>query len=86
MSFDRIRKEPVAFVGVLNTLWLAILTLANVFNWWVWDDTQTAAVTAVWTALSGLATWLVRSNVSPTTALVPPVDEGRVEDALPPHP
>ena len=62
---SRIRNEPVAFVGTLQTLWLALLTLANVFEWWSWSDTQTAAVTGVWTALTALVTWLVRGSVEP---------------------
>ena len=61
----RLRNEPVAFVGTLQTLWLALLTLANVFEWWSWSDAQTAAVTGVWTALTALVTWLVRGSVSP---------------------
>ena len=62
---SRIRNEPVAFVGVLQSIWLAVLTLANVFEWWSWSDDQTAAVTGVWLAVTALVTWLVRGSVSP---------------------
>lgn len=63
--WSRIRSEPVAFFGLVQTLWLAVLTLANVFGWWEWSDEQTAAVTAVWTAVTAIVTWAVRSQVTP---------------------
>lgn len=63
---SRIKSEPVAFVGALQSLWLAVLTLSNVFDWWSWSDDQTAAVSGIWLAATALLTFLVRGSVSPT--------------------
>lgn len=66
---SRIKSEPVAFFGGLQALWLAVLTLANAFEWWSWSDAQTAAVTGVWTAVTVLVTWLIRGQVTPVSSL-----------------
>lgn len=66
-----IRREPVAFVGALQALFLAVLTLANVFGWWEWSDDQTAAVTGLWLAVTALVTFLLRGAVSPTPSEEP---------------
>lgn len=65
---SRIKSEPVAFFAGLQAVWLAVLTLANAFEWWSWSDTQTAAITGVWTAVTVLVAWLVRASVTPVNA------------------
>jgi hypothetical protein len=60
---SRIRNEPVAFVGLINTAALGLLALSNAFDWWSWSDEQQVAVAGVWAGLSGLATWIVRGSV-----------------------
>jgi hypothetical protein len=74
----KLSREPVAFVGALNSIVLAVFTLAGVFGWWDWTDEQTGAVMGLWAAVSGFAMYLARANVTPTSA-----EASRTAGALP---
>ena len=61
-----IKKEPVAFFGLLQAALTAVVTLLVAFNAWHPTDDQIAAVLGVYTAATVIATFLIRGGVSPT--------------------
>lgn len=59
------KREPVAFFGGLQGVWLATLIAAGAFDWWYWTDDQKIAVNGIWLAVTGFVTFLVRGKVTP---------------------
>lgn len=64
---ERIKKYPVAFFGVLQGLWLAVLTAAAAFDWWTWTQDQEVAVNGIWLAVTAFAFWVLTGKVTPVS-------------------
>lgn len=62
---DLIRREPVAFFGLLQAVLLALVTVLIVFEVWSPTDQQIAALTALYVAVTAVATFFLRGRVSP---------------------
>ncbi len=63
MSF--IQREPVAFFGGLQVVFMSLFGVLAAFNVWSPTDVQVGAVTAAYAALTGFITFLVRQSVTP---------------------
>lgn len=61
-----LRREPVALFGALQALLVAVWGVVGAFTGASLTDEQIAALAALWAALTGAVTLLVRSRVSPT--------------------
>ena len=64
-----IKREPVAFWGLLTTLIEAVIGLALVFGWIDWSAEQIGQVLVLVAAIGAVLVFFVRGKVSP-------VDEG----------
>jgi hypothetical protein len=78
----KVAREPVVFVGLLNSLGLGVLSLAGVFGWWQLTEAQAGAVTALWGTVTAFAMWVVRANVTPTS-MVPNPGSASTETGAP---
>ena len=58
-------NEPVAIFAALQTFIVAAVSFGEAFDWLALNDTQRAAVTGLWVAISGIGAFFVRSKVSP---------------------
>jgi phosphate/sulfate permease len=62
-----IKREPVAFYGSLTSFVTAVVGLGLAFEWWNWSEVQIGAILTAWAAIGGIFTFIVRSQVSPTS-------------------
>lgn len=62
-----IKREPVAFFGLLQVALLAVVTALTAFEVWSPTDAQLAALTAVYAAVTAIVVAFIRGSVSPTT-------------------
>ena len=68
--------EPVALWGSLQIVMGALLTLGAAFNWFVITTDQQIALGSVYTAITGVVTFMVRGTVQPTVTSGLPKEVG----------
>lgn len=72
-----LRRNLLAFTGLLNTAFLAILGLAFAFDWWVWSGDQQGAVLVAWSVVMAGLTFAFTGK---TSLAVTPVADPRDND------